>query len=170
MQKVSKQSLAMIALSILLAISIALTFTFAVLSDTRTATGTIEFSGNVGLVYDGVADSASITIAVVYDGDDYTAKVGEIEISAIKIKLAKTSVNATIATDLQCSGRNGNIMSAIVSVDQIAGTQKATNAGTALSDIIKFNFSELTAEQTVALSEAEKTANAFTVTFKATKS
>ena len=46
MQKVSKQSLAMIALSILLAISIALTFTFAALSATRTATGNITLSGD----------------------------------------------------------------------------------------------------------------------------
>ena len=46
MQKVSKQSLAMIALSILLAISIALTFTFAGLSATKTATGNITFSGD----------------------------------------------------------------------------------------------------------------------------
>ena len=44
MQKVSKQSLAMIALSILLAISIALTFTFAVLSDKQGAVGTVTFS------------------------------------------------------------------------------------------------------------------------------
>jgi len=45
MQKqVSKQSLAMVALSILLAISIALTFTFAAFVGTKTATGTITFS------------------------------------------------------------------------------------------------------------------------------
>ena len=50
MQKVSKQSLAMIALSILLAISIALTFTFAGLQDSKTAKGTITFTGNVSLV------------------------------------------------------------------------------------------------------------------------
>ncbi len=49
MQKVSKQSLAMLALSILLAISIALTFTFAALTDSKKATGTITFSGNVAL-------------------------------------------------------------------------------------------------------------------------
>ena len=49
MQKVSKQSLAMIALSILLAISIALTFTFAAAQASKTATGTITFSGNVAI-------------------------------------------------------------------------------------------------------------------------
>ena len=49
MQKVSKQSLAMIALSILLAISIALTFTFAVLSDKQGATGMITFNNGFTL-------------------------------------------------------------------------------------------------------------------------
>ncbi len=55
MQKVSKQSLAMIALSILLAISIALTMTFAALSQSRTATGTITFSGGFSLTASGFA-------------------------------------------------------------------------------------------------------------------
>ena len=58
MQKVSKQSLAMIALSILLAISIALTFTFAALTATRTATGTITLSGTVSVEWS-------------YTGNDY---------------------------------------------------------------------------------------------------
>ena len=50
MQKVSKQSLAMLALSILLAISIALTFTFAAgFSDSKNAEGTINFAGSVAL-------------------------------------------------------------------------------------------------------------------------
>ena len=51
MQKVSKQSLAMIALSILLAISIALTFTFAFASDSKKATGTITFSGSASVAW-----------------------------------------------------------------------------------------------------------------------
>ena len=51
MQKVSKQSLAMIALSILLAISIALTFTFAGLSASNTASGTITFQGDATVVW-----------------------------------------------------------------------------------------------------------------------
>ena len=50
MQKVSKQSLAMLALSILLAISIALTFTFAAFSAAdKTATGTITFTGSLAI-------------------------------------------------------------------------------------------------------------------------
>ncbi len=51
MQKVSKQSLAMIALSILLAISIALTMTFAALQSSKTANGTISFSGDVAIEF-----------------------------------------------------------------------------------------------------------------------
>ena len=47
MQKqVSKQSLAVLALSILLAISMALTATFAVFSGSNTATGSIEFTAS----------------------------------------------------------------------------------------------------------------------------
>ena len=52
MQKVSKQSLAMLALSILLAISIALTFTFAAAAP-KTATGTITFSGDTFIAWSG---------------------------------------------------------------------------------------------------------------------
>ncbi len=65
MQKVSKQSLAMIALSILLAISIALTFTFAALSATKTATGTITLSGTVSVEW-----SYTGTGYVTIDSDD----------------------------------------------------------------------------------------------------
>ncbi len=69
MQKVSKQSLAMIALSILLAISIALTFTFAALSGKSTAKGTITFSGNVTVQYDGsTTENGAIVFTVDYDG------------------------------------------------------------------------------------------------------
>ena len=75
MQKVSKQSLAMIALSILLAISIALTFTFALLTDSKTATGTIQFSGSGSLSWSGfkgitAASSENITFSL--DESDYT--------------------------------------------------------------------------------------------------
>ena len=64
MQKVSKQSLAMIALSILLAISIALTFTFAALQDSKTATGTITFSDGFSLTE--VDGTSSFTITPKY--------------------------------------------------------------------------------------------------------
>ncbi len=57
MQKVSKQSLAMLALSILLAISIALTFTFAALSGSKKATGTITFSGGFTITTTGFTNN-----------------------------------------------------------------------------------------------------------------
>ena len=68
MQKVSKQSLAMLALSILLAISIALTFTFAALTDSRKATGTITFSSGGTVAWTG--NSQSDTIEVTASGND----------------------------------------------------------------------------------------------------
>ena len=65
MQKVSKQSLAMLALSILLAISIALTLTFAALSDSKTATGTITFSGDTFIAWSGgTVDDGNTTITL----------------------------------------------------------------------------------------------------------
>ena len=75
MQKVSKQSLAMIALSILLAISIALTFTFALLTDSKTATGTIQFSGSGSLSWSGfkgMTEASSNNITFSLDESDYT--------------------------------------------------------------------------------------------------
>ena len=75
MQKVSKQSLAMIALSILLAISIALTFTFALFSDSRTATGKIQFSGSGSLSWSGfkgMTEASSKNITFSLDESDYT--------------------------------------------------------------------------------------------------
>ena len=75
MQKVSKQSLAMIALSILLAISIALTFTFAVFSGAKKANGTITFSGGFTLATANFANndnddtrSFAITPTIAADG------------------------------------------------------------------------------------------------------
>ena len=72
MQKVSKQSLAMIALSILLAISIALTFTFAALQDSKTATGQITFSDGFTLTatgFDGADPNFKFTINPTYETD-----------------------------------------------------------------------------------------------------
>ena len=70
MQKVSKQSLAMIALSILLAISIALTFTFAAWSDSKTAKGTITFvaGGYLSWVDENTQTDESL-VSVTSDGN-----------------------------------------------------------------------------------------------------
>ena len=61
MQKVSKQSLAMIALSILLAISIALTVTFAATQVSKKATGSITFTGNYSIAWEGGTPTDSDT-------------------------------------------------------------------------------------------------------------
>ena len=94
MQKVSKQSLAMIALSILLAISIALTFTFAALADKKTATGEITFIGNVALEFTGTAieESGKITISNV----DSDASSIQNALSNAKFKLSEASQQAYI--------------------------------------------------------------------------
>ena len=68
MQKVSKQSLAMIALSILLAISIALTFTFAGLSATETATGTITFSAGGSVTWADNNEKKNETMVTISNG------------------------------------------------------------------------------------------------------
>ena len=94
MQKVSKQSLAMIALSILLAISIALTFTFAALSDKKTATGTITFSGNVALEFTGDSIDTSGTITIEAVTTDATAI--NTALSNAKFQLAAASQAAYI--------------------------------------------------------------------------
>ena len=68
MQKVSKQSLAMLALSILLAISIALTFTFAAVGTSKTATGTITFGGDTFIAWSGgTVDDGNTTITLTQD-------------------------------------------------------------------------------------------------------
>ena len=88
MQKVSKQSLAMIALSILLAISIALTFTFAVLSDKQGAVGTITFSegftltAGTGLTESDTAENGyshayTFTIMPIYANDTISYSVSD---------------------------------------------------------------------------------------------
>ena len=75
MQKVSKQSLAMIALSILLAISIALTFTFAALSAEKEATGTISFDKAYGLTLNTNANSYTFTVR--FKSDDQTTAIAQ---------------------------------------------------------------------------------------------
>ena len=86
MQKVSKQSLAMLALSILLAISIALTFTFAALNSTKTATGTITFSGNVSVSYTAAGTEST-------DGSVSTITLGEITYNGASSSVANAADN-----------------------------------------------------------------------------
>ena len=106
MQKVSKQSLAMLALSILLAISIALTFTFAGLADSKTATGTIQFSGEASIAWAStnsgegmdtkyvVADGA-ITIKLTNADFDFIGNTAKLKQDVINNEFSKVNVTIT---------------------------------------------------------------------------
>ena len=102
MQKVSKQSLAMLALSILLAISIALTFTFAAASVSKTAQGTITFTGSYAVAWTGGTESeGNITFTLAETCFDVTASGAKLNASLNetgKTALAAYSVTFTNAT------------------------------------------------------------------------
>ena len=88
MQKVSKQSLAMLALSILLAISIALTFTFAALTSVnKTATGKITFSGEYAVAWSG---GTSNDVSGNSNGMEFTLNETLFEVTASNGLLAAT--------------------------------------------------------------------------------
>ena len=110
MQKVSKQSLAMIALSILLAISIALTFTFAAAQATKAATGTITFSGKGALLLDGFAgtDEAGTFTITVSNGSilNYLGTENKSSLSDLKFGLASTSAPAYVKVAISVKGKN----------------------------------------------------------------
>ena len=102
MQKVSKQSLAMLALSILLAISIALTFTFAATNTSKTATGTISFNNGIAMVFynDAAVVDDDITFDITVDGSAAT----DAWTQANKIGLTSTSLPATITATVSGTG------------------------------------------------------------------
>ena len=109
MQKVSKQSLAMLALSILLAISIALTFTFAAAQDTKSATGTITFTGNAALTISGFAgtdEAGTFTINVDSNGVSYVGGESVTLLEDMKFGLATTSAPAYVKVVLSVQGKN----------------------------------------------------------------
>ncbi len=112
MQKVSKQSLAMLALSILLAISIALTFTFAALTAQRTATGSITFSGNVAITYDGSETNGTFTLTPDYAEQTIAVPTNVFKITGTEnayIKITVTLTDASVVVtlkDLSISGTN----------------------------------------------------------------
>ena len=111
MQKVSKQSLAMLALSILLAISIALTFTFAALADKKTATGTISFTGNVALLVGATGSEAGsnyeFNITNATDEDSVNT-----ELAKVSFKLSETSQAAYVRVTAEVQ-LNGNTTGAV---------------------------------------------------------
>ena len=168
MQKVSKQSLAMIALSILLAISIALTFTFAAMNDTKTVNGTITFSGNVAI---------QMGFGFEADGSNYkitlTANAAGITIpDAATIGLSSSSTDAyvrIVVSDLRGANATAGAVSVAakssvadysISGKTFTSTAKiSAGANVELADLIQF---------TVDLNElANDTAVTFTITVDA---
>ena len=104
MQKVSKQSLAMLALSILLAISIALTFTFAALNASKTATGTITFSGDASVAWTGsgleFAGTDNVTFKLNNTHFDFTTSAGKVSAQLNEAaKTAMESIKVTFTND-----------------------------------------------------------------------
>ena len=132
MQKVSKQSLAMLALSILLAISIALTFTFAALSDSKTAQGTITFDGNVaielgGTFVEGDSFDYELTLAVNQNG--------EIDLSGATIGLGDNSTAAYVkVTVAALTGANADSGAVVMDADLTASGWKVLSGTTFTSE------------------------------------
>lgn len=141
MQKVSKQSLAMIALSILLAISIALTFTFAALAKEKTATGTITFSGDTGIVYTGLASgSENLTFKVAYDAD------GAYTLSEVNTNATKKNSFSGIAIKMADNSKKGTVTAEIKYYVGTEGTTEATGAvKTAIERLISLDSERITA-------------------------
>ena len=122
MQKVSKQSLAMLALSILLAISIALTFTFAAASASKTATGTIKFTGDIALEFSAATDNFAFNINVASTGVATTA-------ADEMIKVASTSAPAYVTVQLSIEGNNVQIGDAATTKAVAVNLEQLTNFG-----------------------------------------
>ena len=100
MQKqVSKQSLAVLALSILLAISMALTATFAGFTASESATGTITFTeSNVQITFSGWEGGALTLGNTDFEVADATAGTVKLNADAIdKIEALKVSVSGAEA-------------------------------------------------------------------------
>ena len=153
MQKVSKQSLAMLALSILLAISIALTFTFAALSDQRKATGSITFSGNVAITYDSSATDGTITLTADYVDSEFDITDKEFGITGsdayvtIQVKVTDASVTVTLPSSLSLGSQTLENATTTITAGQTATftcSEKLTvgsGLNIALTDIItKISF------------------------------
>ena len=191
MQKVSKQSLAMLALSILLAISIALTFTFAALNSTKIATGTITFTGEVGLIYTNLNNNdGNLTFNAAYNGSTKTYDITSNDVTSdktfadVEVKLAATSVKATIGVTLTYNATDSTTIAKYVKLkadgtnfDKTSDTKLTMKSGTtwnATAGSVKVNdILELVAiteaADIVALSEAATNDVTFVIKFTATK-
>ena len=111
MQKqVSKQSLAVLALSILLAISMALTATFAAFTATNTATGTITFTPtNLQVELTGWGASKTLTLDnTAFNIDAATDKVtlkdtALNQIKALKVQVLNVPEGMTVSVEVEAT-------------------------------------------------------------------
>ena len=146
MQKVSKQSLAMIALSILLAISIALTFTFAALQDSKTAKGTITFAGEASVTLSGGTVTGNV-MTFNLSNDDFTFKTieGKTTASVIKTKLDAYKIQFSNSSKVELTWKielasTNNKAVVTLATTGLTGTLEADTAGTAVTtDEIKLS-------------------------------
>ena len=141
MQKVSKQSLAMIALSILLAISIALTFTFAALAKEKTATGTITFTGEQGIIYTGLASSAeNLTFKVAYNAD------GGFTLSDVNTAADDKATFTGISIKMADNSKKGTVTAAIKYIVGEGTTEATGTVKTAIEKLISLDNTKITAD------------------------
>lgn len=118
--KVSKQTLAIVALSLLLAIAMALTVTFAAFSNTNTVNGSITFSGDVVFtVTTAGATNVSLSGTPSTNGATFTVSISgitddtamETALAGIRFGLTSTSVSAYMQIVLtDPSGANAGVL------------------------------------------------------------
>ena len=171
MQKVSKQSLAMIALSILLAISIALTFTFAALSDKKTATGTITFSGASALLINNAEED--YTFAIAFDGTG-APKVSTAGFDTVAVSLADSSTTSNVAATFAINvigDTDGTLKTALAKYIKAAETM-SWNGKKAGEEVVKvkdtFTMTQVTDAADLALLSSATNTMTVTVSFAAT--
>ena len=179
MQKVSKQSLAMIALSILLAISIALTVTFAAMQDSKTATGTITFTGGASVAWNlndantAYANVSGGNLTITLDNDDFdfadnsgitkatlkSAVWTELQKITLTIKnTSSTSLNYKVSLTSDGEGITENF-----TTTEIKGT--LTNAtGDDTNGVVNKNFIDIFTSEFVVDNADEFTTGTFEVT------
>ncbi len=152
MQKVSKQSLAMIALSILLAISIALTFTFAGLTASKTATGTITFSGEATVAWSGGTVNDGNTTFTLVNADFNVTSAGATLNDTGKTKLEDISVTITNTATTTLNYSISMATATGVTFSEVTGTLASgdANSGTITKNLKELitNISLTTAQMT----------------------
>ena len=144
MQKVSKQSLAMLALSILLAISIALTFTFAAMQDSKKAQGSITFSGEASVTWaGGEAGPEGFQQKYSFDNDDFTfttdngKTVATLNVAALTTQKVTFSNTATTALTWKIEATDIGSGIAVVLKTGLTGTLSGGTEEKTLAQILE---------------------------------